>query len=277
MKHLRKFNESIDQEILNDILLELEDEGFVINKQPTFWEIYLGTIEERFIEKNRIAFSDEYGKFDVNSILNPLLKEVMERVKQYASHDVSINVNPFSVVIYNYEIANSRIMDLRNKIKNLTHLHEMQMYGDITEPATKINYNSWIIPDDDTLRREFKVEHQFHKRNYFNSIDEFLEAVKNSSTMIVTPDINSRIRNRSNTKSPEQLLRLIKCYASYPQYRNEDTLKTLYTRIQTNKPLDMPIVLQRPNGTLRVFSGNTRMDVAFQLGVNPHVLLVKSN
>ena len=27
MKHLRKFNESIDQEILNDILLELEDIG----------------------------------------------------------------------------------------------------------------------------------------------------------------------------------------------------------------------------------------------------------
>ena len=41
--------------------------------------------------------------------------------------------------------------------------------------------------------------------------------------------------------------------------------------------MDYPIVIEFSNGSKRVFSGNTRMDIAFQLGINPKVLLIKSN
>jgi hypothetical protein len=40
--------------------------------------------------------------------------------------------------------------------------------------------------------------------------------------------------------------------------------------------MDLPIVIEFSNGSKRIFSGNTRMDIAFQLGINPKVLLVKS-
>jgi hypothetical protein len=40
--------------------------------------------------------------------------------------------------------------------------------------------------------------------------------------------------------------------------------------------MDMPIVIEFSNGRQRVFAGNTRMDIAFQLGINPEVLIVKS-
>lgn len=143
--------------------------------------------------------------------------------------------------------------------------------------ATQPFYNSWVKPDDDTLRREFKVEHELKHRHDFDSVDSFLEACHNGSVITVTPAMDNSIGYRSRTQNSDQLLNLIKSYASYPKFRNENSLKQLYTRIQNNEPLDLPIVLQYEDGHLRVFSGNTRMDVAFQMGVNPEVLIIKPN
>jgi hypothetical protein len=39
--------------------------------------------------------------------------------------------------------------------------------------------------------------------------------------------------------------------------------------------MDYPIVIEDENGSRRIFSGNTRMDIAFQKNINPKVLLVK--
>jgi hypothetical protein len=40
--------------------------------------------------------------------------------------------------------------------------------------------------------------------------------------------------------------------------------------------MDLPIIIEFSDGTRKVFSGNTRLDVAFQLGIEPKVLLIKS-
>jgi len=40
--------------------------------------------------------------------------------------------------------------------------------------------------------------------------------------------------------------------------------------------MDLPIVIEFADGSKRILAGNTRMDVAFQLGINPKVLLVQS-
>ncbi|MGA1049105.1 MAG: hypothetical protein ACO3UU_13940, partial [Minisyncoccia bacterium] len=86
----------------------------------------------------------------------------------------------------------------------------------------------------------------------------------------------ARIAYRSGTESKEELLDLIKSYRSYPKYRNEKTLENMYNRFETNQSMDMPIVLEFGDGQRRIFAGNTRMDIAFQLGINPKVLLIKS-
>jgi len=137
-----------------------------------------------------------------------------------------------------------------------------------------VSYNTWVVPDEDTLRREFKVEHEYKGLNLFNDVEDFLTKVKNSKITSISKSDDMSIINRSRTQNFDSLLNLISSYASYPKYRNEDTLRDLYKKMEENKELDFPIVLQYPDGRRRIFSGNTRMDVAFQLGITPKVILV---
>ncbi len=137
-----------------------------------------------------------------------------------------------------------------------------------------VSYNAWVIPDEDTLRREFKVEHEYKNLNLFDDVEEFFDAIEEGDIVSINRSDDSRIMNRSRTGSFDSLLNLISSYASYPKYRNEDTLRDLYNKMEENKELDFPIVLQYPDGRRRIFSGNTRMDVAFQLGITPKVILV---
>jgi hypothetical protein len=135
----------------------------------------------------------------------------------------------------------------------------------------------WIKPTVAELEKEFHVEHELKGHNFWNDWDEFLEEAKNGRTREITPQLDKSISYRSRTDSYESLLNLIKSYRSYPEFRNEDTLKNLYDRVKEGKDLYMPIIIDfEKRGYWRVFSGNTRMDVAFQCDVNPVALIVKS-
>ena len=138
-------------------------------------------------------------------------------------------------------------------------------------------YSSWVKPSVDSLKKEFKIEHELKGHDFFDSEEEFLEAARKAQVVTITPSEDARIAYRSGTESKEELLSLIKSYRSYPKYRNEKTLENMYNRFEQNETMDMPIVIEFSNGRRRVFGGNTRMDIAFQLGINPKVLLVKSS
>jgi DNA-binding transcriptional regulator YhcF (GntR family) len=145
---------------------------------------------------------------------------------------------------------------------------------DILKEITQ--FSNWKIPSLSQLKQEFKVEQILKNRHYWNSEEDFLEAVKNGKVVTITPEEDQNIGYRSHTESYDELLDLIKSYRSYPEYRNEETLKAIYDGFKNNQPMDLPIVIELSNGRKRIFSGNTRMDIAFQLGINPKVLLVKS-
>jgi hypothetical protein len=145
---------------------------------------------------------------------------------------------------------------------------------DILKEITQ--FSNWKIPSLSQLKQEFKVEQILKNRHYWNSEEDFLEAVKNGKVVTITPEEDQNIGNRSYTESYDELLDLIKSYRSYPEYRNEKTLKAIYDGFKNNQPMDLPIVIELSNGRKRIFSGNTRMDIAFQLGINPKVLLVKT-
>jgi DNA-binding transcriptional regulator YhcF (GntR family) len=145
---------------------------------------------------------------------------------------------------------------------------------DILKEITQ--FSNWKIPSLSQLKQEFKVEQILKNRHYWNSKEDFLEAVKNGKVVTITPEEDQNIGNRSYTESYDELLDLIKSYRSYPEYRNEKTLKAIYDGFKNNQPMDLPIVIELSNGRKRIFSGNTRMDIAFQLGINPKVLLVKT-
>lgn len=149
----------------------------------------------------------------------------------------------------------------------------MKLIDILREVATK--YDAWQYPSIEQLRTEYMVEHEKKGRNIWSTEEEFIEAVRYSPAVTVTRSMDSRIGNRSRTTSRRELLDLIKGYASYPKYRNAGTLKALYDRFSKNLPMDMPIVLDYGRGKYAVFSGNTRMDIAFQLGIQPKAIMVK--
>jgi len=157
---------------------------------------------------------------------------------------------------------------MKKYIKNL--LRESLLIESI-----KKQYNAWVMPSDEMLAQEYKVEHELKGKKIWESFKEFIDAVKNATIVEVDEAMDNKIYNRSRTKTFDSLHNLIKSYRSYPKYRNEDTLKNLYTRIKNNETLDYPIVLKYKDGNMIIFSGNTRMDVAFQMGVNPKVLMVE--
>ena len=139
-----------------------------------------------------------------------------------------------------------------------------------------IQYTSWVNPSVDSLKKEFKIEHELKGHDFFDSEKEFLEAARKAQVVTTTSSEDARIAYRSRTASKKELLNLIKGYRSYPKYRNEKTLENMYTRFQENEPMDMPIVIEFESGQRRIFGGNTRMDIAFQLGISPKVFLIRT-
>ena len=96
----------------------------------------------------------------------------------------------------------------------------------------------------------------------------------NGEVTEITPDMDSGMSYRSHTTSKSELMNLISSYSSYPTLRNEKTVDAIYDGFKNNSPMKMPIVLRYPNGRLRVFGGNTRMDIANQLDVPVTAVIV---
>lgn len=138
-----------------------------------------------------------------------------------------------------------------------------------------IQFSNWKIPSLSNLKQEFKIEQEMKNNKYWKDEEDFLNAIKNGKIITITPSEDQSIDYRSRTESYEELLDLIQSYKSYPQFRNEETIKAIYNSFKNNQSMDYPIVIEDEDGSRRIFSGNTRMDVAFQLGVNPKVLLIK--
>jgi hypothetical protein len=140
-----------------------------------------------------------------------------------------------------------------------------------------IQFTNWKLPSLSQLKQEFKIEQEMKGNEFWDNEADFLSSIKNGKIVTITPSEDQDIDYRSGTTSYEELLDLIKSYRSYPEFRNEKTLESIYNGFKTNQSMDLPIVIESEDGYKRIFSGNTRMDIAFQLGINPKVLLIKGN
>lgn len=136
----------------------------------------------------------------------------------------------------------------------------------------------WKRPDAKSIQHEYAIEYTHHaKHDYghiFPTAEHFKRAIDSSPVVKITPSMDSKISYRSHTKDFDGLHNLISGYASYPEFRNKDTLTALNHRIKNGHPTDMPIVFKHSNGAMRVFSGNTRMDIAKHHGIHPEVVVV---
>jgi hypothetical protein len=158
-----------------------------------------------------------------------------------------------------------------NLIEQINRIQEI-----IKSKDAPAEFDNWVIPKLNKLKLEYEIEHNLKGHEFFDSEKEFLKSVKNGKIIIVTPKLDSELNYRHKTNSYDELLDLIKTYKSYPQYRNETTLKKLYDRFNNNEEIDLPIIIEFSDGRKRIFSGNTRIDIAFQLGMYPKAILIKS-
>jgi len=138
-----------------------------------------------------------------------------------------------------------------------------------------VGFSNWVMPSESSLKQEFKIEQEMKGNEFWEDEEAFLNAVENGKIVTITPSEDQDIDYRSGTTSYEELLDLIQGYRSYPEFRNEKTLKAIYDGFENNQAMDYPIVIEDEDGSRRIFSGNTRMDIAFQKNINPKVLLVK--
>jgi hypothetical protein len=135
---------------------------------------------------------------------------------------------------------------------------------------------TWIKPTEENLKHEFKVEIELKGNKFFKSYEQIKAQADKAEVVELTKDLDRKIAYRSHTSSKQQLINLIRGYRSYPQYRNEQTIENLFERIANDETMTMPIVLKFKDGSMRVLGGNTRLDVAFQLGKTPKVLMIES-
>lgn len=137
---------------------------------------------------------------------------------------------------------------------------------------------NWTQPRPTDIEQEYNVEYKHHIEpeygDFWPTFEHFKKALSKAKVVTVTRSMDSKIQNRSGTKSFKELLSLIKGYASYPKYRNEKTLKALEDRIKSDEPVSMPIVLRFASGAMRIMGGNTRMDIGFWHANSVKVLMV---
>ena len=137
---------------------------------------------------------------------------------------------------------------------------------------------AWKRPDNKSIQHEYDIEYTHHAKHHYGHIfptaEHFRNAIKASPVVKISPEMDRKISYRSHTRDFDDLHSLISTYSSYPEFRNKDTLTSLNNRIKSGAPTDMPIVFKHKDGSMRIFSRNTRMDLANHHGVTPEVIMV---
>jgi len=141
------------------------------------------------------------------------------------------------------------------------------------------SFSNWVMPKNDVLAREYKVEYELKGLgrmygNPFPTAQDFIVAANMAKRETITRAMDRQVSYRSGVSSSrEEMINMLKGYRSWPEFRNEKTVDALYDGFANNKPMEMPIILKR-GSSMRIFSGNTRIDVAFQMGLPSYKAIV---
>lgn len=155
----------------------------------------------------------------------------------------------------------------------------MKSYKQFVSEA-KTKFTNWVMPSDRDIALEYKIEYTIKPLkkmtgDAFPTVEDFIKAVKSAKIVDLSPSFDRKVQNRSRTKSKEQIMNLIKGYASYPEFRNEKSVTAIYQAFADNKAMKMPFVLKFPNGDMRIMAGNTRADIAIQMNIIPKAVLIE--
>jgi hypothetical protein len=154
---------------------------------------------------------------------------------------------------------------------------KQDMYRELNKKPEKVKlvkseglpYDNWTHNSDQDIENEYNWEYKNHwdHTHLFPTLDHFKNAVKNAKVVEVTPQMNQKIGNRSNTSSIDELKDMTSRY-QFPR-----DVDRIVHGFHNNHPIPHPIVIKH-KGRYNVMSGNTRMDAAFLNGINPKVALL---
>jgi hypothetical protein len=151
----------------------------------------------------------------------------------------------------------------------------------VDDVASNVNLDSknaasnWNNATEQYLKKEYDIE--IRKKGLSNLISEE-EFINQGAQQSVAPIENATdLAYRTVNPTRQSIIDQSKNYASWPQYRNEQTIDDIYKGFETGKAMDPIIVMEMPNGTQRIVSGNTRLNIAEQLGIKPSGVTIKPN
>lgn len=132
-------------------------------------------------------------------------------------------------------------------------------------------YSNWRKLTLEEIKFEYMVEYPKLKIEYgdvYPRFKDFYDAIRNGEIIKVTKSLDRKISYRSNTRTLKELKRLVS------SYRFPRDVDRIVQGIEDNEKIPYPIVTRDEKGNLRIFGGNTRMDVSFILGINPSVMVI---
>lgn len=145
---------------------------------------------------------------------------------------------------------------------------------------TESLYKNWIFPSLSVMKSDFeeykKKEEKKWKRRaqqigmkfpMFKDFEDFQNKLKTSPVVNHNERFDRDINNRSNCNSIKCLKELVSTYV-----RPRDVDK-IYNGFQRNDKIPYPIVVQGSRGKW-ILAGNTRLDVAFILGIPAKSILI---
>ena len=126
-------------------------------------------------------------------------------------------------------------------------------------------YNNWVSPSGDELKNIYVGD----AREYFKSFKEFVTQYNESRVVRIDKFGDQYIDGRTQTNTQRKL------FNKFPDKKQE--ILSLFDKFNNKQKITAPIVVVFESGERVVVSGNIVMDVAFQLGIEPKVIIVKSN
>ena len=144
-------------------------------------------------------------------------------------------------------------------------------------PEKPVKFNKWVKPSKDNIALEYKVEYMFHtKHSYgdiFPTLEDFETAVNNGK--VVNPN-KLDVGNTTDFNDIDGLFDMISGYRSYPEFRNEKTFQAVIDGFAKNKPMNMSIIIKSHGNHYTIMSGNTRLNIANILGIEPKAVVIEA-
>lgn len=124
-------------------------------------------------------------------------------------------------------------------------------------------YTQWVYPSGDELKKIY-----LDAKEYYRNFKEFVSEVRDAKIMKVDDFNDEFIMGRTHANTQRKL--------SNKFSGQKETIISIFDKFKNNQKIPLPVVVVFESGNRTIVSGNMIMDISFQLGIEPKILLIKS-